>query len=215
VGASRTDAGVHARGQVVRIRTVLPLPPEKILFVLNRALPEDIKVMSCEAVSKAFHPQRNVIRKTYSYTFSLEKLSPMDARFGWQYPHTLCLERLREALSVFVGVHDFRNFCREEGGKPTVRTIENIDLIKFSDTSLHYRIQITGHSFLRHMIRRIVGGSLAVASSETLTAADLQKLLQGKPECIKLLVTAPAQGLCLESIEYADHDQEREEFRDE
>ncbi len=201
VGASRTDAGVHARGQVVRIRTALPLPPEKILFVLNRALPQDIKVLSCESVDAVFHPQRNVVRKTYSYTFSLEKVSPMETRYSWQFPHELCFNRLQEALSIFIGTHDFRNFCREIEDKITIRTIEQIR-VERSACGKKCTIFITGPSFLRHMIRRIVGGSLAVASSDTLSVSDLQKLLDGTSECVKLMVTAPAQGLCLESIEY-------------
>ena len=201
VGASRTDAGVHARGQVIRIRTVLPLPAEKIIFVLNRALPQDIKVLSCESVDATFHPQRDVVRKTYSYTFSLEKLSPMETRYSWQFPHELSFERLKEALSIFIGTHDFRNFCREIEEKITVRTIEQIR-IERSVCGKKCTIFITGPSFLRHMIRRIVGGALAVASSDTLSVIDLQKLLNGTFKCIKLMVTAPAQGLCLESIEY-------------
>lgn len=201
VGASRTDAGVHARGQVIRIRTSLPLPSEKILFVLNRALPQDIKVMSCEAVDATFHPQHNVVRKTYSYTFSLEKVSPMETRHCWFFRQEVSIQKLQEALSVFIGTHDFSNFCREEGERPTMRTIEQIKVVP-SGCGKKYTIFVTGPSFLRHMIRRIVGGALAVASSDTFSAHDLQKLLDGKAECVKLLVTAPAQGLCLESIEY-------------
>lgn len=202
VGASRTDAGVHARGQVIRIRTSLALCPEKIMFVLNRALPQDIKVMACERVGSSFHPQHKVVLKTYSYTFSLQKLSPMEARYSWHFPFSICFDRLEKALTLFVGTHDFRFFCKEETGKNTVRTIQAITLVK-SACGQKYTITIQGKSFLHFMIRRIVGASLAVASSKhSGTLDDLQQLISGERECVKLLVTAPAQGLCLESIEY-------------
>ncbi len=201
VGSSRTDSGVHARGQVIRIRTFLPLCPDKILFVLNRALPQDIKVMSCVKVDTIFHPQHNVAIKTYSYTFSLQKLCPMEARHSWHYPFALCFDRLEEALSLFVGTHDFRYFCKEVTDKNTTRTIQSIVLTRSACGTKHTVI-IKGKSFLRFMIRRIMGASLALASSKELTIDDLQKLLSGERECVKLLVTAPAQGLCLEGIEY-------------
>jgi tRNA pseudouridine38-40 synthase len=201
VGASRTDAGVHARGQVIRLRTILPVCPHKMLFVLNRALPQDIKIMSCVKVDNRFHPQHTVVLKTYSYTFSLQKLSPMDARYSWQYPFTLCFDRLEEALALFVGTHDFRYFCKEVTDKDTMRTIESIVLTRAACGQKH-TVTIKGKSFLRFMIRRIMGASLALASSKDLDIMDLQKLLSGERECVKLLITAPAQGLCLESIEY-------------
>jgi tRNA pseudouridine38-40 synthase len=201
VGSSRTDSGVHARGQVIRIRTFLPLCPDKILFILNRALPQTIKVMSCVKVDSIFHPQHNVAIKTYSYTFSLQKLCPMEARHSWHYPFALCFDRFEEALSLFVGTHNFRYFCKEVTDKNTTRTIQSIVLTRSACGTKH-RVTIKGKSFLRFMIRRIIGASLALASSKELTITDLQKLLSGERECVKLLITAPAQGLCLESIEY-------------
>ncbi len=207
VGSSRTDAGVHARGQVIRIRTSISLCPDKILFVLNRALPQDIKIMSCKKVNSIFHPQHNVVLKTYSYTFSLQKLSPMEARYSWHYPFALCFDRLEEALALFVGTYDFHYFCKEVTDKNTVRAIQSIVLTRSACGKKH-TITIKGKSFLRFMIRRIVGASLAIASSKELTIIDLQKLLSGERECVKLLITAPAQGLCLESIEYQNGEKE-------
>ena len=201
VGASRTDAGVHARGQVIRIRTIISLCPDKILFVLNRALPHDIKIISCERVDSIFHPQHNVVLKAYSYTFSLQKLSPMDARYSWQFPFAVCFDRLEEALALFVGTYDFRYFCKEVTDKNTVRTVQSIVLTR-SECGTKHTVTIKGKSFLRFMIRRIIGASFAIASSKDLSIVDLQKLLSGERECVKLLITAPAQGLCLESIEY-------------
>lgn len=204
MGASRTDAGVHTRGQVVRIRTGLELSPEKLVYVLNRFLPPDITIVGCSKVGADFHPQHGVVRKTYSYTFSLSKNSPMVARYcyAFPHPHKLDLEILSQALQVFVGTHDFRSFCKEETTRTTIRTIERITLEQSSPCKQMYTITVVGPSFLRYMIRRIVGASLVVASCPEVSIDDLRKQLAGLSQCVKLLITAPAKGLCLESIEY-------------
>ncbi len=201
VGASRTDAGVHARGQVARLRTSLLLEPTKLLYVLSRALPDDITVMGCEKVGERFHPQHNVVRKTYSYTFSLHKLSPMAGRYCYAFFHPVCFDRLNQALQLFVGTHDFQFFCKEQEHKNTVRTIEAITLTQSSCKQM-YIIKVVGPSFLRYMIRRLVGAALSYASRSELPFALLQNNLLGTSSCVKLLITAPAKGLCLESIEY-------------
>jgi tRNA pseudouridine38-40 synthase len=201
VGASRTDAGVHARGQVVRLRTALDLDPSKLAYVLSRALPDDISIISCQKVDALFHPQHTVVRKIYSYTFSLEKQLPMFSRYCYYFPHPLCLDRLQEALQVFVGTYDFSYFCKEQKGKNTIRTIESIALT-LSECKKRYTITIVGPSFLRYMIRRIVGACLAYASQKDLSLAVLRGKLTGSDYCVKLLITAPAKGLCLEAIEY-------------
>ncbi len=202
VGASRTDAGVHARGQVIRIRTYLPLCPKKLFYVLDRALPRDIKIMSCEKVDQIFHPQHNVIRKTYSYSLSLKKLLPTESRYSWQFPYTLNGKLLEEALQVFVGTHDFQSFCKEGGtDRSTIKTIESISVVQ-SPCENRYTIFITGPSFLRYMIRRMVGSACIVASWPGMSVDDLKNKLEGKSSSVKLLITAPAHGLCLESIDY-------------
>ena len=201
MGASRTDAGVHTRGQVVRIRTGLELSAAKLAYVLNRFLPHDITVLACTKVGPDFHPQHDVVRKTYSYTFALAKLSPMLARYCYAFPYKLDLDLLSKALQVFVGTHDFRFFCKEETMRTTVRMIESISLEQSACKQL-YTIRVIGPSFLRYMIRRIVGASFAVASCPDVSIDDLQKQLAGLSQCVKLLITAPAKGLCLESIEY-------------
>ena len=202
VGASRTDAGVHARGQVVRIRTSLPLLPEKMCYVLNRALPQTLQIRSCKQVDSEFHPQHDVLIKTYSYSFSLEKPTPMEGRFFYYFPWKLDLEKMEKALKVFEGTHDFRYFCKDiSTEKSTVKTVSSIVLNNIPNTK-KYSITIQGKSFLRYMIRRMVGASFALASRKDLSIKDVQKCLAGNSRVVKLLITSPACGLCLESIEY-------------
>lgn len=201
VGASRTDAGVHTRGQVVRLRTQLDLIPSKLQYILNRSLPPDIVVMDCEKVPSRFHPQHGVLQKTYTYTFSLKKLSPMVGRYCYVFPHPLDVALFREALETFVGTHDFRSFVKEESDKNTIRTVDTAAL-EPSACGQFFIITIKGRTFLRYMIRRMVGAAFVVASRRTLTIDDLRNQLSGSAHCTKLLITAPAKGLCLESIEY-------------
>lgn len=202
VGASRTDAGVHARGQVIRLRTYLPLCPLKLSYVLDRALPPDIKIISCEKVNQIFHPQHNVATKTYSYSLTLKKLLPTESRYSWLFPYCLNPELLEQALQVFVGTHDFQHFCKEsKTGKSTIKTIESVSVVT-SPCKNRYTLLITGPSFLRYMIRRMVGAACVVASSSEVSVNDLKNKLAGKTSSVKLLITAPAHGLCLESITY-------------
>lgn len=201
VGASRTDAGVHTRGQVVRLRTQLDLIPFKLQYILNRSLPGDIVVMDCKKVSSRFHPQHGVLQKTYTYTFSLKKLFPMMGRYCYVFPHQLDIKLLQKALEVFIGTHDFRSFVKEESDRNTVRTVDAVTL-EPSACGQFFIITIKGPAFLRYMIRRMVGAAFVVASRLDLTIDDLRNQLSGSAHCPKLLITAPAKGLCLESIEY-------------
>lgn len=203
VGASRTDAGVHASGQVVRIGTVLDLDPEKIKEVLNDVLPSDILIKSCERVERAFHPQHNIKNKTYTYRFFLNRPSPMVQRYGYFVAYPIDTFKLAQALSLFVGTYDFRAFSKECSEKNTIKTIENISMEPCQITG-GYKITVTGVSFLRHMIRRIVGASFEIAKRPDRSCHELKQLLLNPLQKAKNLPTAPAKGLCLESILYKE-----------
>jgi tRNA pseudouridine38-40 synthase len=200
IGASRTDAGVHAEGQVALLQTPLLLDPEKIRWVWNNALPQDIVVVSVKSVDEQFHPRRNVDYKVYDYTFYTIRPQPTVQRFGWFYPFKFEYVKLARCLSVFVGTHDFRAFCKEDEDKDTVRTIKSISLNPCEKTG-GYVITVVGHSFLRYMIRRIVGAALAVATKKILTENDLRRGLSEK-KLSYILKTAHAKGLSLKKIEY-------------
>lgn len=201
VAASRTDAGVHAQGQVVRIKTSLKtISLEKILYAYNKSLPQDILILSIEEVNSCFHPQHNIAYKIYEYTIFTERPNPQYAHIGWYVSESFNKERLQAACKLFIGTHDFRHFSKEDSSKNTTRTIISID-IEYDALYKKYLIRIKGTSFLRYMVRRIVGAALTVALDKNqLLPITYDSIF--KPKHSKLLLTAPAQGLCLVHIEY-------------
>ena len=202
VGASRTDAGVHANSQVVRLGTKITIDPQKLMFVLNNSLPDDIVINSCEYIEaeSRFHPQHDIIRKTYVYRFFLKRPKPIDQRYGHFIGYSIDAHKLAQVLTFFVGTHDFRAFSKELPEKNTIRTIEGIALAPCRKTD-GYEITFTGKSFLRHMIRRIVGAAFEIARRPERSCQEIKQLLL-VPSLSKNLPTAPAKGLCLEAILY-------------
>jgi tRNA pseudouridine38-40 synthase len=200
VGASRTDAGVHALGQTAAFSTDLRIKPDDLRDAWQNLLPESILIRTIEKVPLDWNPRKNVTQKTYHYHFFQERPLPMTARYGYYYRYPVKLEKLKKALSIFVGTHDFRSFCTGDEYENTGRTIDVLD-VEFVSELKGYRITIKGPGFLRYMIRRIVGACLEVASRDTLNLVELQKALDVKNP-LQLLPTAPAQGLMLYEIEY-------------
>lgn len=201
VGASRTDAGVHALGQVARFYTSRSLRPERLMKSWNNVLPHDIHIRSLEPIIEKFHPQHNVAHKTYYYHFFKRRALPHHTRYGYYFPHGIDEEKLRACLDCFVGTHDFVSFCAfPERQKSTICTLEHVSLEYLKRYNM-YRVTIRGNRFLHNMIRRMVGAALKVASSDTLTPADIQKALHVRG-AYKYVPTAPAHGLVLRKIEY-------------
>ena len=201
VGASRTDAGVHAEGQVVRIKTPLNgISCQKMVEVFNKALPQDVLIKSIEEVDSTFHPQHNIAYKIYEYVIFTERPHPHIAHMGWYVPMPFQENRLRQALSFFVGTHDFRLFCKEEESKNTIRSVLSID-VEYNSDKKTYHIQVKGRSFLRYMVRRIVGSAVALALTKN-AQIPINHGTIFKQKYTKILLTAPAQGLCLIHIEY-------------
>jgi len=201
-GASRTDAGVHALGHVAFFSTDLACDAQTMRFAWGNALPASIAIRELIPVPPIIHPHAYIASKTYWYHFFVDAPLPFATRYGWHLSKKVDLERLRMALQIFVGTHDFRLFCASEVTGSTVRTIYTIDLVYVPEYGA-WRIAITGHSFLRYMIRRIVGAALAVATDSHLTFDYLRAMLAGNKQN-KLFLSAPARGLLLHSIEYQD-----------
>ena len=200
VGASRTDAGVHANHQVARIKTDLKINATQLKNAWNRGIPEDILIKSLTKITTAFHPQKNVKQKTYVYKIFLKRPSPFIQRYGYYLDFEIDIKKLKNALKVFVGKHDFRSFCTGYEMDSTIRTIDSI-IVKNIKSENALEIIIKGESFLRYMIRRIVGAALEVASRKKLDEEVLIKALKEKnPQ--QRLPTAPAKGLTLFKIEY-------------
>ncbi len=200
-GASRTDAGVHAIGQIATFSTDLDIDHQKLLSAWNDALPPTIVVRSLEQVADDFHPIYGVEEKTYWYHFFLNRPLPFVERYGWFFRRNLDLEKLEQALRIFVGTHDFRSFCTgTDMGENTVRTITHISLERFEQFGA-WRIVVKGPGFMRHMIRRVVGAAMQIASKDGINIDYLADVLaQKNPR--QTLVNAPAKGLCLYKIKY-------------
>lgn len=202
-GASRTDAGVHALGQVAMLKTELEIKPEQLLYAWNNQLPSDIVIRSIEKVDERCNIYANIKHKVYYYHFFLERPLPFVYRYGWYYYYPVDLKKLEQCLATFVGTHDFKSFCSSEDTREnTVRTIDSITLEYFKRYGC-YRIKVVGHSFLRHMVRRIVGACIEVASRPHLAVDVLNVALQEKNPA-QLLPNAPANGLVLYKIVYLE-----------
>jgi tRNA pseudouridine38-40 synthase len=206
LGASRTDAGVHALGQVARFGSHFPerIPLEQLRKAWNQHLPPGIYIRSLEPMPRDFHPCGNVLQKTYYYTLFLKKPLPMVERFGW-YPDFMPqvdIDKFERALQRYIGTHDFASFCKidQDDKKDTVRTIDSIKLHNIARWGI-LLVEIKGKSFVRFQIRRMVGYALDIAHRPTMQVEYLDELLKN-PNPRQLLVKADAKGLCLRRIVY-------------
>lgn len=196
-GASRTDAGVHALGQVAMFELQTKLSPEAIKQTINQYLPEDIAVLDCQIVPPEFHVRHTVVDKTYRYTLYIsDKPDVFFKHLEWAVSGPLNINRMKQAAEVLIGKHDFAGFTVGRQ-KKTTRTIQSIDL-QLSDTG-RIIIDITGDGFLHHMIRLIVG-TLVEVGRGGLPVDHLEKILREKDRSQAIL--APPHGLCLMQVNY-------------
>ncbi len=199
IGAGRTDAGVHARGMAANAFMDTPLSAEEIRDYLNRYLPDDIAVREVREASPRFHARYNAIGKTYRYTcFD----GPVKSVFDRKYYTPLCeapdLERMRRAARILEGEHDFRNFCvNPRMKKSTVRRVDRIEIEREGDYLL---FTVHGTGFLQNMVRIMVGTLLEVGFGR-MEPEQVREALEAR-ERQKAGPTAPAQGLCLLSVDY-------------
>lgn len=200
IGSSRTDAGVHALGQVAIFQTTLNLDLERIKEVWNNALPSSIVIRSIDHCPDDFHPRYDVTQKTYHYHFFDLRPLPFVQRYGFFFQERVDFEKLKNALAIFEGTHDFRSFCTGDETESTIRTIDEICL-EFNQSLNAHRIVFKGKGFLRYLIRRIVGACLYVSSKKELDITMLQRALDEK-NSNQPLPKAEAQGLMLVQIDY-------------
>lgn len=204
--ASRTDAGVHANGQVATFSVDLAIDPNIMMRAWNNLLPQAIVIQSITQVPLGYNPHQNVIGKTYWYHVFTKRPLPFFARFGWHYHYSFNPEKLLRCLRIFLGTHDFRSFSTgDDRGDDTIRTINEV-AVTFIPEINAYRIAITGPKFLHYMVRRMVGACLHVARNDiSLQENFIKEVLEAKnPEHI--LPNAPAQGLTLYTIEYENQE---------
>ena len=199
IGASRTDAGVHARGNIAVLDTASTIPAERFAYAVNPLLSEDIVVVKSEEVPQDWHPRYQNSVKTYEYRIlNREMPDPLKRKYTWHVSFPLDIDKMREAAEHLKGQHDFRSFCSVHTAvKSTVRTIYTLDIVKSGDEII---IRISGNGFLYNMVR-IIAGTLAEVGRGFRTPEDVRDLLTAK-EREQAGATAPPQGLTLIRIEY-------------
>ena len=199
IGASRTDAGVHARGNVYVFDTESRIPPEKFAYALNARLPEDIRIQeSCE-VPADFHPRHQDTVKTYEYRILNRKLPLPEYRLYAHFTYeALDVERMQAACPHFMGEHDFASFCAAGSQvESTVRTIYDLHVEKQGDI---LTISVSGNGFLYNMVR-IIAGTLMKVGSGSIAPEEISRIIEGKDRTLAG-PTAPAKGLTLVEIRY-------------
>lgn len=202
IGASRTDAGVHARGQVFNFRTNWTIPVDKLPLATNSGgIPPDIVVRAAAEVPLDFHAQFDATAKTYTYTIYNARIpSAFHHRYAYFVPQRLKVESMAEALKGVVGTHDFAAF-KAVGStvKSNTRTIFESGLEQQGPLII---IKLRGNGFLYNMVRIIAGTVLEVGKGK-LKPEDIPEIIASGNR-IMAGPTAPPQGLCLEHIEYPD-----------
>ena len=197
--SGRTDAGVHAEGQVASFRTTSGLEPERFVGAINAHLDKDVAVLDAAEVPLDFHPTRDAKFKTYRYTISMRAVRPVHDRdyVAW-VPGPLDAAAMREAAGLLVGTHDFNSF-RAEGRieKDTVRAIEAIE---FDESGETLRIYITGSGFLYMMVRIIVGTLIEVGWGKR-SPDDMPGILAARDRGAAGHTARP-EGLCLVEVRY-------------
>lgn len=207
--SGRTDAGVHANGQVFNFYTASKIPVERWCLALNARLPDDILVSEAVEVPLEFHSRRSAKRKTYRYTINANQFPDLfNRRTQLHHPGKLNIEAMQEAIKHFIGTYDFTSFASRHSTKPShIRTL--YDAYLQVDTSMcrpHTRdqgvihIYVTGNGFLQHMVRIMVGTLLFVGEGK-ISPQDIPSILQGKNRSLAG-PTAESKGLILWNVEY-------------
>ena len=202
VGSGRTDAGVHALKQVAHFDTETKFKPDKLWAIINKFLPEDIKVLASCEVSSDFHARFNSKRKTYIYNFytSLVDLPLLKETFA-RIRTDFNFELAKKACSAFLGEHDFAAFCSSKTNvESTVRTIYNLELKACGSNS--YCLSVCGNGFLYSMVR-IIAGTIIDVGLGFINPNDVPDIIKSKNRS-KAGKTASACGLCLKEVEYND-----------
>lgn len=221
-GSGRTDAGVHALGQVASFALKAAMPAENLRRALNRALPQSIRVLKAEVVPESFHARHSAVRKSYEYRIFERRMEvvgpevegervcpPFVAPYVWDCRWPLELGRMSEAAATLCGTHDFTSFAAvdselgvregEATGPNPVKTIYMSEVVREGGLLLY---QVTGSGFLHHMVRNVVGTLVDVGRGR-LDAGDVARILEAKDRT-SAGPTAPAQGLFLVAVDYGE-----------
>lgn len=201
IGASRTDTGVHALGNIAVFDTQARMPAQKVSYALNQRLPEDIRIQKSQEVALDFHPRHQNSRKTYEYKILNREFPQPIYRLYSHFTYVpLDVERMQKAAQYLVGEHDFKSFCSVNTvAETTVRTIYEIQVEKHEEM---ITIRVTGSGFLYNMVR-IIAGTLMEVGRGNMEPEEMTSVLEALDRA-KAGPTAPACGLTLVKYQYED-----------
>jgi len=199
IASGRTDAGVHAYGQIANFHTNCELSCQEIKEYLMKYLPADIGILMAGEVSERFHSRLNAKQKTYQYRIAIPgTVNVFERKYLWKFPKMLDIKKMDQAASYCLGTHDFLGFSSvKKTKKSTVRTISSI---KIEKDKKEVRITFTGNGFLYNMVR-ILTGTLAEIGAGTRDPESILRVFQTKDRK-DAGITAPPQGLFLVDVEY-------------
>jgi tRNA pseudouridine38-40 synthase len=198
-GSGRTDAGVHAAGQVINFRIGDGIPTERICAAMNSLLPKDIAVLRATEVQDDFHARYSAVSRLYRYDIlSRSVRSALEGRFSWHIDRPLDVDSMRVGANCLVGIHDFSSFwCARGADNCPIRDMISVEV---SECGEHVIIEMRANAFLRSMVRVIVGTLVNVGLGK-LAGSDVCDILETKDRRAAGK-TAPPQGLCLMEVEY-------------
>ena len=199
IGASRTDSGVHALGNIAVFDTETRMPADKVSYALNQRLPEDIRIQKSEEVALDWHPRHCESRKTYEYRiYCGEFPMPIKRLYSYFTYHPLNVENMRKAAALLVGEHDFKSFCQT--GAQVESTVRTLYTVEIEEQGAEVVIRVCGNGFLYNMVR-IIAGTLMEAGWGKRQPEEMKAILEAKSRSAAG-PTAPACGLTLMKYEF-------------
>lgn len=200
-GSGRTDAGVHALGQVAHLDAASLPPPDTLVARTNDGLPVDINLLAAERVTPRFHARHSAIARSYLYQISRRRTA-FAKPFVWWIKDDLDVSRMREGAAAFVGLKDFREFTDDDPEEKSTKV--KVDAVTIAEDGALLLIRVVGSHFLWKMVRRLTG-VLAEVGRGQLAPGDVTRLLSRRSD-LPAKLTAPASGLFLEKVLYDQHE---------
>jgi len=203
-GSGRTDAGVHALGQVASFALESVIPTANLAIALNDVLPPSIRVLECMEMAPDFHARKSARAKTYRYRmYRRDICPPFLARYVWHYPYPLDFDAMQAAALLVEGEHDFTSFAAvdpERGNEQELSSVRTVFSSRMSAADGEFLYEIRGNGFLHHMVRNLMG-TLLLVGKKTRAPKDLLRILADRTRSAAG-ATAPASGLYLVRVEY-------------
>jgi len=202
-GAGRTDAGVHALGQVANFKVAKDFPPDRLVRALNALLPPDIRVKEACLVASEFDARRSALGKRYLYRIHNASVpTPFEHRRSWFFPKELSLKKMVEASKYLIGAYDFTSFSKRDR-KRSVNPFREVNDIEIRRTGDFLELRFWGVSFLRHMVR-VMTATLVKVGEGDIEPEEVEKILKERDRR-KAPFLAPPDGLYLEKVYYENY----------